>query len=122
MWDGFDKRKFPRLMLKCEIDILSSEHSATIHTSTENIGIGGVCVILDKSLERFSKCRVKLDLKGKAFECEGKVVWIVPTRDSKQSKKRFDTGIEFEGLEAQDGSHLKSFIEKEVSKGAPIAK
>lgn len=116
MWDGFNKRKFPRLNLHCEIDILSEDQKGPIRTNTENIGVGGVCVILDKALERFSKCRVKLDLSEKqAMDCEAKVVWIVPTREVKSTKKRFDTGLEFVGLEPEQLSALRSFIQKSVS-------
>lgn len=116
MWDGFNKRKFPRLNLHCEIDILSEDPKESLRVTTENLGIGGVCVILEKSLERFSICRVRIDVKnGKTIACDGKVVWIVPTRDSKNSKKRFDTGIEFQGLEPEQAAELKAFIEKEVA-------
>ena len=119
MWDGFDQRKFPRLNLRCEIDILSDPQSSPIHTTTENIGIGGVCVILDKSLDRFSKCRIRLDLNKKnELDCDGKVVWIVPTRDSKSSKRRYDTGIEFAGLEPEQMNKLRQYIEKTLPKTA----
>ncbi len=120
MWDGFNKRKFPRLVLHCEIDILSEGQKAPLHATTENLGIGGVCVILDKPIERFSACRVKIDVKGgQSVLCEGKVVWIVPTRDSKNTKKRFDTGIEFQNLEPDQTALLRTFIEKEVGTAHP---
>jgi c-di-GMP-binding flagellar brake protein YcgR len=117
MWDGFNKRKFPRLNIHCEINILSEEEKAPIRTSTENLGVGGVCVILDKPLERFSKCRVKLDLQHKEFLCDAKVVWIVPTRsEAKSTKRRFDTGLEFVGLEPEQLSAIRGYIEKSVQK------
>lgn len=118
MWDGFNKRKFPRLSIHCEIDILSAIQKAPIRTDTENIGIGGVCVILDKALERFSHCRITLDLIDEEVRCDAKVVWVVPTRAGKGSKKRFDTGLEFIGLEPERLSVLRSFIEKSVQKSA----
>ena len=116
MWDGFNKRKFPRLNIHCEIDILSEIQKGPIRTNTENIGIGGVCVILDKPLERFSKCRLKLDLTDQEVRCDAKVVWIVPTREGNRSKKKFDTGLEFEGIESGQLSALRSFIIKSVQK------
>lgn len=115
MWDGFNKRKFPRLSLHCEIAIQSEEQKTPLRATTENLGVGGVCVILDKSLERFSTCRIKIDAKnGDALQLDGKVVWIVPTRDSKNTKKRFDTGIEFQNVEPGQTAQLRSYIEKEV--------
>lgn len=119
MWDGFNKRKFPRLNIQCEIDILSEVESSPIRTGTENIGVGGVCVILDKPLERFSKCRIKMDLKDKKVTCDAKVVWIVPTRETgKNSKKRFDTGLEFVDLAPESLTALRSFIEGSVQKAS----
>jgi hypothetical protein len=114
MWDGFNKRKFPRLNMHCEIDIHSDEQKASIHANTENIGIGGVCVILDKPLERFSTCHIKLDLDELEVSCDAKVVWIVPTREVKSTRKRFDTGLEFVGLKPEHHSALLDFIEKAV--------
>lgn len=123
MWDGFNKRKFPRINLQCEIAIASEGQKSSIRANTENVGVGGVCVILDQELERFSKCRIHLDLKGKkGIDCEAKVVWIVPTRQNKSTKKYFDTGLEFVGLPGEDLDEVKSFLEKEISKGATLAK
>lgn len=115
MWDGFNKRKFPRLSLHCEIGILSDDEKAPLRATTENLGVGGVCVILDKPLERFSICRVKIDPEnGEPLQFEGKIVWIVPTRDPKNTKKRFDTGIEFQNADPVQTAQLRSYIEKEV--------
>ena len=118
MWDGFDKRKFPRLSLTCEITIHSEEEPKPISATTENLGIGGVCVFLDHALERFSTCRIKLDLgsKNPRIECAGKVVWTVPTRQVKQTKRRFDTGIEFVDLDVKEQEFIRGYIETELRK------
>ncbi len=116
MWDGFNKRKFPRLNIHCEIKLLSESQKTPIRADTENMGVGGVCVILERCLERFSKCRITLDLKEKEISCDAKVVWIVPTREAKTSKKRFDTGIEFVDLSPAETAVIRSYVEKEVQK------
>lgn len=117
MWDGFNKRKFPRINLQCEITIQSDGQKSPIRATTENVGIGGVCVLLDQPLERFSKCRLRLELKGKQdIDCEAKVVWMVPTRGAKGSKKQFDTGLEFLSLEPEEGDILKAFLQKSAPK------
>ncbi len=118
MWDGFNKRKFPRLNLRCEISIHPDEKRAGISAVTENVGVGGVCVILDQSLERFSGCRVRLELDDQSPEihCAGKVVWTVPTQDSATSPKRFDTGIEFVGLGTAEREVLRKFLQVQVQK------
>ena len=118
MWDGFNQRKFPRVNLQCEILIRAEELAAPISTVTENVGAGGVCVILDKPLERFSKCRIRLHLDEKApvIDCGGKIVWVVSTQAIKSSKRRFDTGIEFVELEPANAGRIREFIEAHAKK------
>lgn len=118
MWDGFNKRKFPRLNLRCEISIHPDKNIAGISAVAENVGVGGVCVILDQQLERFSGCRVRLELGDHTPEinCAGKIVWAVPTQDSASSPRRFDIGIEFVGLEASERELLRKFLQAQVQK------
>ena len=119
MWDGFNKRKFPRLALRCEITIFSEGQQAKpVLALTENLGIGGVCVILDKALERFSACSLRLDLTENQppVECKGKVVWVVPTQSSMSSAKQFDIGIEFVGLDSETQTRVQKFVELQVKK------
>lgn len=118
MWDGFNQRKFPRVNLQCEILIQAEEASAPITTTTENVGTGGVCVILDQLLERFSKCQIRLHLEDKkpSLDCRGKIVWAVPTGEIKNPKKKYDTGIEFVELEPAGGQRIRDFIEAHAQK------
>ena len=118
MWDGFNKRKFPRINVRCEIRI-QPEVQPPISAETENLGVGGVCVILNVPLERFSRCHIRLELdeKSSPIQCDGKVSWIVPTRSAKDKKKKcFDTGIEFEGLDPDDLEIIKDFLEVHAKK------
>lgn len=118
MWDGFNKRKFPRLALRCEITILSDDQQTKpVLALTENLGIGGVCVIIDKALDRFSTCSLRLDLAENQppIECKGKVVWVVPTHQiSKGSATQFDTGIEFSGLDTETQGRVQKYVEAQV--------
>jgi len=121
MWDGFDQRKFPRLNLHCEIQIQSADAGVSLASKTENVGVGGVSVLLDKSLERFSRCQIRLDFENggkETLECGGKVVWIVPVGDARSKKKRYDVGIEFEELSAENQALLRKHIELAVQKGS----
>ena len=114
MWDGFNKRKFPRVNLHCEIVILPETEGALLVGRTENLGSGGVCVLLTQALERFSECKVHLELTENLpnIDCKGKVVWIVPTRATHQPKPFFDTGIEFMNLDVKVEDLIRDFIKK----------
>lgn len=121
MWDGFNKRKFPRINLHCEISIHSESEALPITAKTENLGIGGVCVMIDRSIERFSKCKIKLDLGGKPVECDARVVWAVPTREGKSSRKRYDIGFEFLNLPPQQMQAVRDYLEQEIKKSPELA-
>ena len=117
MWDGFDKRRFPRINLACEIAIESPHAGGTIPAITENIGCGGVCVLLEKPLERFERCSLKLKLSENMprIETAAKVVWIVPTRDLKSKKLLYDTGIEFEDADPVFQQSVKDYLKNNAS-------
>ena len=114
MWDGFDKRKFPRMNLTCEIAILSTEKAEPIKAVTENVGIGGVCVLLNKSLERFSQCGLLLTFGEGCKEeirCNGRVMWIVKTGNARGRSHHYDIGIEFQDLPEESKLLLKRKID-----------
>jgi hypothetical protein len=112
-WSGLDQRSFPRIELKCEIWINDSKHSP-IHATTENVGGGGVCVILKRALERFSEVTLKLAMTGQKnmLETKGRVVWIVRSTDPASKKKSYDTGIEFVALNAKDKEAILNLAKK----------
>ena len=115
MWDGFNKRRFPRLAVPCEITLLGEVDGKPIKTVTENIGAGGVAVVLKKQYERFSKCRIKLKLDDKfpAIESFARIAWTIRTK-AKNKAFTYDTGIEFVDLKLQDFTLLKKFISDRV--------
>ncbi len=118
MWDGFNKRKFPRVTLQCEIVIHPETQPVPIAAATENLGLGGVCVILDQPLERFANCRVHLSLDEKlpALDCFGRVMWVVPTKTPRERKSRFDTGIEFLNLDPAAKNAIRQFLDARAEK------
>jgi hypothetical protein len=117
MWDGFDKRRFPRLSVRCEIKIFAGDKSPALQAVTENVGRGGVCVILERELQRFRPCRLRLEWDKKSrLECDGRVVWVVKSKDIRAKKVRFDTGIEFTRLSEEGRSRLEEHL-KENSDG-----
>lgn len=113
MWDGFNKRKFPRLSCQFEVEIQTPERTvSTIRAVTENVGLGGLCAIIEVPIERFSECRVSLDLgdSAKSIRCLGKVVWTIATRDIHTRKTFYDTGIQFSDLNAEDRQVLEAYL------------
>ena len=86
-------------------------------THTENVGKGGICVILKQSIEMFSSVTLELDLLdlGNHIKCEGKVVWNVQRKDDEEKKPLFyDIGIEFQNIEKDEKMRLEEVVERLV--------
>jgi len=111
-WSGLDKRNFPRVQARCDIWI-NEGSSTVIKTRTENVGGGGVCVILKQELEKFSNVRLQLTLTegSTPLESGGRIVWVVPSSDPATHKVSYDTGIEFLGLMPEDQETIVMFTE-----------
>lgn len=115
MWDGINRRKFPRANYPCRITVRRKDHPDSLSAHTENIGTGGICVMLPKDLGIFAPVEIKLDLLDghPSIECDGTIVWIVEKKQEKN--KTFDTGIEFTNLVRADWSRINNIVEKIIS-------
>lgn len=116
MWDGFNKRKFPRANLRCELILLDQQGGEPVRASTENVGAGGVCVFLESPLEKFSTLSLRLELDPQLpwIQTAGRVVWSVPTRDLVSKKEYFDTGIEFVDMQPGYQELVRRYVESRV--------
>ncbi|MFA5059355.1 MAG: PilZ domain-containing protein [Candidatus Omnitrophota bacterium] len=120
-WDGLNRRKFPRANYPCLI-IIRHNHAGpeAMLTHTENLGIGGVCVILKRSLKLFTTVELELDLldTNLHIKCEGKVVWSVQRKNPEEKKPSFyDTGIEFSSINAKDAQRIIDVVARLVKLG-----
>jgi hypothetical protein len=123
-WDGLDRRKFPRVKYPCLVIIRHGEGEAdkeVILTHTENLGIGGVCVVLKQNVKMFCPVDIELDLLdlGNHIKCHGKVVWNVRRKVEDNRKPLFyDIGIEFVDLDKKEDARLEEIVAKFVKAGA----
>ena len=121
-WDGINRRKFPRVNYPCLV-VIRNEGTLgkdVVLTHTENVGIGGVCVILKQSAKMFSPVELELDLldMGNHIKCNGKVVWNIQ-RSSGIAKKPlfYDVGIEFDDITVEDQERLMKIVRQLVKEG-----
>ncbi len=111
MWDGFNKRKFPRISLDCQVSIAPRGKSTLIQVKTENLGAGGVCLITDEEVQRFDRCQVRIQLSSSdVIDGKGKVVWVIPRKVAKDPEKTYDVGIEFTEFEGDGHKRLVQFL------------
>ena len=112
MWNGINRRKFPRAKYPCKITVKRKDSPDILSTQTENIGVGGICVILSKDLGIFAPVEIQLDLlDGQPLvESDGAIVWIVEKKQ--EPTKTYDTGIEFANLKRRDADRINDIVEK----------
>ena len=115
-WDGLDRRKFPRVNYPCLVVIRhEGEEKEVLLTHTENVGIGGVCVILKRNIKMFCPVELELDLLdlGNHIKCQGKVVWNVQRKSEEPTKPSFyDIGIEFVNITSGEQTRLEDIVSR----------
>lgn len=116
MWDGLEGRKFPRVKANCQIYIEMPNLASPISATTENIGVGGICVVLKQQIPKFSKLRLELDVADGdgPILCEGRVVWSVESREFHSGQSTFDTGIEFLNMEDIAVRRIRYLIQNQI--------
>lgn len=120
MWNGINRRKFPRANYKCLITIKKRVTAKTISTQTENIGAGGICVIIKEDLGLFQGVDLDLYIDSgtpSEIKCGGTVVWVVKKTDPKQKGIHlYDTGIEFIDIRPEDRERISELVEEILKK------
>ena len=119
-WEGLNRRTFPRANYPCLIVIREKSEERkgeVLLTHTDNIGVGGVCVVLKRNVKIFGSIELELDLLdlGEHICCNGKVVWNVQRKSEAPEKPAFfDIGIEFTDLQEEDQKRLERIVERLV--------
>ena len=114
-----DRRRFPRIEHPCKIKIEKKDSKEAISTHTENIGCGGICVMLEKDLGLFAPVEVEVDLENGLgwIKGSGTVAWVVKKEDAAIKKDGiFDTGIEFNNLKEEDHQRIEKIVNEFLAK------
>ena len=124
-WDGLDRRRFPRVKFPCMVIISDAAGKPldAVLTHTENVGVGGVCIVLKKDIKMFSPVEVELDLLdlGEHIRCPGRVVWNVQRQQSvKRKPLYYDLGVEFQGLGEKERRRLEEVVNTLVKNNAEV--
>lgn len=114
MWQGIDQRRFPRAKYKCTVILQQKGQASRFQSVTENIGLGGICVLLNQNLDVFSSVELEVNLEDGMvpLQVAGTVVWVVKRRNLRKGAS-FDTGIEFAELKPQNRARLEAVIDKQ---------
>ena len=117
-WEGLNRRRFPRVKYPCLVTVWYGQEEGdteTFLTHTENLGIGGVCMICTRRFKMFSPVKLEIDLLDMEshIRCKGKIVWLVQRKDPDPRKPVvYDVGIEFEDLKEEDQRRVSKVIQR----------
>ena len=111
VWKGIEKRRFIRANFPCKI-VISTPSQHVIVTHTENIGAGGIRVIIDEKLDISSMVGLDIHLSNDLIKSKARIVWVVEAGDSSHDRPlRYDTGIEFYEINEDDRKIINNFVE-----------
>ena len=114
-WSGIDVRRGVRVAFECVVIVKKKESSLIFRTQTENISVGGVCVILERGLLKDTPVEIELFLPDVPIPitCGGRVAWSVKRNEYvKRKSLHFDIGLEFIDITQEDKSRLRRIIEE----------
>ncbi len=115
-FEGREKRRFIRANYPCKIIIYTPEKQVIV-TRTENIGAGGVRVLIEKELKVSLAVDLEIYFAESPIKCKGRIVWMLPKENLKLDEaKKYDTGIEFYRIASADRSTIAKLIDEIVSK------
>ena len=120
-WEGLNRRQFPRVNFPCLVVLnqADSDSKETILCHTENLGMGGICIIIKRSVKIFSTVELELDLQDmkEHIKGKGKVVWSVHRKSSEANKPLYyDLGIEFVDMNPDNQTRIRAAINKLLNK------
>lgn len=117
IWAGIDKRKFPRVNYKCLIKITDRGREELFEAFTENIGAGGLCVVLGKEFDLFKTADIELHIfdNESPLKCKGTIVWVIRRSLSESGAYEYDIGIEFTEISESDKKRISVLVEDILS-------
>ncbi|KPK42760.1 MAG: hypothetical protein AMJ78_01200 [Omnitrophica WOR_2 bacterium SM23_29] len=113
VWSGINKRRFVRAVFECVVKVKKKGTPLIFQTHTENISIGGVCVILERGLFRGTAVEVEIFLPDDfpPIRCDGRVVWALKREGHAERKpSQYDTGIEFTEISDENKGRIEHII------------
>lgn len=120
MWDGVDRRRFPRAEYPCLITLRrTTPPPEAILTHTENISVGGVRVIIGKRIEMMAEVDLQIDLKdtSPAISSRGTIAWVKEAPFARKgASPHYDTGIQFVSLKDEYRRRIQHIVDHILSR------
>jgi hypothetical protein len=104
-----ERRASPRSSISCKISVTSDFRILVFNAGVENIGEGGIRIVLRERLDIAAPLDVELFLpdKGKSIICSGEVIWV-NEKIAGGEECSFDAGIKFINISEEDRARIRS--------------
>jgi Tfp pilus assembly protein PilZ len=114
---GIEKRKFPRASIACKLSTVFGERLLVFNAHTENIGEGGIRVILGERLNITTNVDIELFLLEQEIpiRCKGEVVWASEMKPEAINPRLFDTGIKFIEINDQNKEAIRKVVQELIA-------
>tara|TARA_B100000315_G_C14572117_1_gene586126 strand:- start:2266 stop:2631 length:366 start_codon:yes stop_codon:yes gene_type:complete len=111
-YEGSEKRRFVRANFPCKI-IIQTPLEHMIATHTEDIGAGGVRVLIEEKLDVHAQVNLELHLNGEPISCQARIVWVLEKKTPGIDESTlYDTGIEFSQIKDKDQKKINDMVKK----------
>lgn len=116
VWDGKERRRFPRAIYVCRVIVNSLGRK--IESKTENIGKGGIKILLTEELVHSSIVGLELEIeKDNPIKCEGTIMWVREVKGRVlNGASIFNTGIMFTAISKENRERIKVLIDELLAK------
>ncbi|MFH1202662.1 MAG: PilZ domain-containing protein [Candidatus Omnitrophota bacterium] len=109
-----ERRRFVRLntLVKVEYAIIEKAGDG-LGSTTKNISMGGICLFLDKMIDKGTVLGLKIYIKEEVLpiQARGRVVWIEKFDMGEGDKaSHLEAGIEFSQISDADRQRLSKYI------------
>jgi hypothetical protein len=104
-----ERRIFPRSNINCKISVISDFRILVFNTEVENIGEGGIRVVLREKLGVSTPLDIEIFPadKGMPIKCKGEVIWG-NEKVIKEKEHVFDTGVKFTYISEEGKARIRS--------------
>ncbi len=111
-----DKKKYPRALYRCSVNLWKNAEATRIVSMTKNISNGGVCIVLPQELEPGHEARLEIELDDseKPLSCYAQVRWTVPSR-TPSGTFQYETGFQFTDITDPDRTRIERIVEKHLA-------
>ncbi len=110
-----ERRKFRRLNFICKVTAVFGERVLVFNSHTEDLGEGGVKVVLEEKLHVSTQVEVSLFITGKEgpINCKGEITWVREILPVDVGPRFFHTGIKFLDMAGSDQEIIKRVLESQ---------